>query len=227
MVVEDDTRLLTFLAAHLRAKGYHVELARDGQEALERAALFLPDLVVLDLGLPKLDGLEVLRGLRQWTQAPVIILSARGEERTKVEALDLGADDYLTKPFSPEELLARIRAGLRRAEPKQEASPAGPLIQSGDLVVDLANRVVKVAGREVSLTRTEYELLRHLVLEADKVLSHRELLRRVWGPEYGEETEYLRTFIKQLRRKLERDPSRPRHLLTQPGVGYRFRVAQP
>ena len=224
LVVDDDPKILTFVSAQLRLKGYQVEMAKDGPEALERATLTLPDLVILDLGLPRIDGLTVLSRLRQWSQAPVIILSAHGEEKTKVEALDLGADDYLTKPFGIDELLARMRAALRRAEHPAEATPDQPVVAVADIRIDLAARMVTRGGQVVGLTRTEYELLRHLVLNAEKVLTHRDLLQRVWGPDYGEETEYLRTFVKQLRRKLEADPSRPRYILTQPGVGYRFHI---
>ncbi|MFN3973984.1 MAG: response regulator transcription factor [Dehalococcoidia bacterium] len=221
LVVEDDARLCRFLVDLLRRQDYQAEMALDGNQALTVAETFQPHLVVLDLALPGLNGLEVLQRLRQWSTAPVIVLSGRGEEALKVKALDMGADDYLTKPFSPPELLARIRALLRRAEhtPPGHAPAA---LSFGDLTIDFSARLVKRGGKEVPLTRTEFALLQVLAANAGKVLTHKELLQQVWGPEYGEEAEYLRTFIKQLRRKLEPDPSRPRYILTQPGVGYRF-----
>lgn len=221
LVVEDDARLSRFLVDLLRRQGYQAEMALEGNQALQVAEALQPHLVVLDLVLPSLNGLEVLQRLRQWSTAPVIVLSGRGEEALKVKALDLGADDYLTKPFSPPELLARIRALLRRAE-HAPASPTPSILTFGDLVIDFGARLVKRAGKEVPLTRTEFALLQVLATNAGKVLTHKELLQQVWGPEYGEEAEYLRTFIKQLRRKLEPDPSRPRYIRTQPGVGYRF-----
>ncbi len=223
LAVDDDPKLLAFVAKRLRSEGYSVETALNGREALDKALVNQPDLVLLDLTMPVMDGIEVLTGLRQWYDGPIIILSVTDDGGQKVEALDLGADDYLTKPFGMEELVARVRSALRRVERLAQArSVAGSLISAGELEMDLARRKVTRAGSEVPLTRTEYELLRCLASNAGKVMTHRELLREVWGPEYGEETEYLRTFIKQLRRKLEPDPSRPVHLLTQPGRGYRF-----
>jgi two-component system KDP operon response regulator KdpE len=222
LVVDDDPKILAFVTSHLKAQGYEVTTARDGQEAIEQAALSQPDLIMLDLSMPVMDGIAALERLREWFSGPIIILSATHEEREKVHALDLGADDYLTKPFSIEELLARVRAALRRAERWAAHAAEEPIIDAGRLRIDLAQRTVTADGQEVALTPTEYELLRHLASNAGKVLSHRELLQRVWGPEYGDETEYLRTFIKQLRRKLEPDPSRPQYIRTQPGIGYRF-----
>ena len=173
--------------------------------------------------MPVMDGIEALVRLREWYEGPIIILSATDEERKKVEALDKGADDYLTKPFGIPELLARVRSAMRRANAAHQSPSADEsVVEAGDVRIDLARRTVKKDGDEVSLTRTEYELLRFLAMNAGKVLTHRELLREVWGPEYGEETEYLRTFVKQLRRKLEQDPSRPTLLVTQPGLGYRL-----
>ncbi len=220
LVVDDDLQVLRLVGAHMRTQGYRVVTARDGVEALERASLEPPDLVVLDLVLPKLDGIQTMMRLREWCQAPVVVLSAYGDEQRKVQALDLGADDYVTKPFGIAELLARVRAVMRRAAAARRAN-ATAVIEVGPIRLDMARRQVLVNGREVHLTRTEYDLLRHLATNAGKVLTHRELLQ-VWGPEYGEELEILRTFIKQLRKKLEPDPSHPRYLLTVPGVGYRL-----
>ncbi len=175
--------------------------------------------------MPVMDGIETLTSLRTWYEGPIVILSATDEEKKKVEALDLGADDYLTKPFGVPELLARVRSAFRRADRTSRAGGVeGAVVVAGEMRIDLSRRTVSRGGKEVSLTRTEYELLRCLAVNAGKVLSHRELLREVWGPEYGEETEYLRTFIEQLRRKLEPNPSRPVHLVTQPGLGYRLVV---
>jgi two-component system KDP operon response regulator KdpE len=225
LLVDDDTKLTAFVARHLRGEGYHLDTAMDGQEALDKATTRPPDLVLLDLSMPVMDGIEALTRLRQWYEQPIIILSATDEEQQKVRALDLGADDYLTKPFGLAELTARVRSALRRADQIGQSHGGEGVVQVGDdVVIDLSKRTVTRRGTDVSLTRTEYELLRHLASNPGKVLTHRELLREVWGPEYGEETEYLRTFIKQLRRKLEANPSRPAHMLTQPGIGYRLVV---
>jgi two-component system KDP operon response regulator KdpE len=220
LVVDDDATIRTFVGANLRARGYQVQTAPDGEVGLETAARTLPDLVILDLAMPRLDGLGFLGRFREWSAAPVLVLSALGEERRKVEALDAGADDYLTKPFGVEELLARVRVLLRRGTLPEV--PNEPSIEAGDLRVDLAAHLVWRAGQEVPLTRTEFALLRELALNAGKVLPHRHLLQHVWGPEYGAETDYLRTFMAQLRKKLEIEPAHPRYLLTQPGVGYRL-----
>ncbi len=225
LIVDDDPKIVAFIARQLRADGYDVESAMDGSEGVDKAAEFQPNLILLDISMPVMDGIEALVRLREWYEGPIIILSATDEERKKVEALDKGADDYLTKPFGIPELLARVRSAMRRANMVHNSSSADEsVVEAGDVKIDLAHRTVKKNGGEVSLTRTEYELLRYLALNAGKVLTHRELLREVWGPEYGEETEYLRTFVKQLRRKLERDPSRPTLLVTQPGLGYRLTV---
>ena len=225
LIVDDDPNLSAFVGRQLRAEGYSTETAVDGQDALDKAAKKPPGLVLLDLSMPVMDGIETLTSLRRWYEGPIVILSATDEERKKVEALDLGADDYLTKPFGVPELLARVRSAFRRADRTARAgSVEGPVVVAGEMRIDLSRRTVCRGGKEVSLTRTEYELLRCLAVNAGQVLSHRELLREVWGPEYGEETEYLRTFIKQLRRKLEPNPSRPVHLVTQPGLGYRLVV---
>jgi two-component system KDP operon response regulator KdpE len=203
----------------LSAHGYTVFEAGSGQAAISAILADRPDLVILDLGLPDLDGIEITRLLREWTRIPVIILSVRGQEADKIAALDAGADDYLTKPFGTGELLARMRAALRHAGPPSE----GPVFTSGELTVDLARRVVTVGEHEVQLTPTEYDLLRALVTHAGKVLTHHQLLREVWGMGYEEELHMLRVNISNLRRKIEPDPTRPRYLLTEPGVGYRLR----
>jgi two-component system, OmpR family, KDP operon response regulator KdpE len=230
LCVEDDTQMRAFLLAQLKARGYHVQAVTDGAQAIDLAAIFQPQLVLLDLSLPTLDGLTFLRRLREWSRAPVIVLSARDEEPVKVKALDQGADDYLTKPFSLNELLARVRVALRRADETERLRRSA---MSGDtqrlvyhcggddgLLVDYARRSVRSGGKDIHLTPTEYDLLCELTRNAGKVLTHRELLQRVWGPEYSSEKTYLRTFIRHLRRKLEPDPTQPRFLLNEPGVGY-------
>jgi two-component system KDP operon response regulator KdpE len=223
LLVDDDSQILAFVSRQLRNAAYTVDLARNGQEALDRAAENLPDLVVLDLTMPVMDGVQTILRLREWTAVPIIVLSARSEEELKVRALDAGADDYLTKPFSLQELLARVRSSLRRSQRAVAGVVLGlPHIAVHGVEIDLSRREVRREGVEVPLTRTEYELLHFLAANDGKVVSHRQLLQEVWGPEYGEEREYLRTFIKQLRRKLEADPGRPQILLTQPGVGYRL-----
>lgn len=219
LIADDEPKIRMFLRANLEARGYKVYLARDGVEAVEIAGRVLPDLIVLDVNMPHMDGIEACRQIREWADMPIIILSVREDEKDKVRALDEGADDYITKPFGVEELLARIRVALRRSA---GVTTDVPIFTAGDLEVDLSKRVVKQRGRNVKLTRTEYELLAYLVSNCEKVLTHRELLNNVWGPEYGEETEYVRTFINQLRRKIEDDPSNPRFILTEPRVGYRF-----
>ncbi|MDP6454391.1 MAG: response regulator transcription factor [SAR202 cluster bacterium] len=223
LIIDDDPKLLAFVGRRLRQEQFMVETALNGRDGLDSASARPPSLVLLDLSMPVMNGIETLTSLRQWYDGPIIILSATEEEHQKVEALDLGADDYLTKPFGLEELVARVRSALRRVHRVAQSQVNNdPIINAGHLSIDLGHRTVTRDDAEVSLTRTEYELLRCLASNTDKVMTHRELLREVWGPEYGEETEYLRTFIKQLRRKLEPDPSRPIHLLTQPGRGYRF-----
>jgi two-component system KDP operon response regulator KdpE len=220
LVVDDEPQILRSLRTTLASHGYDVQTAATGEEALAAVDGRLPDLVVLDLVLPGLSGLEVCRRLRARSSLPIVVLSARGDERDKVAALDLGADDYLTKPFGVNELLARIRAALRRA-----AGARGPsaVVEAGALRVDFDRRQVTRDGAEVRLTPTEFDLLKILVANAGRVLTHGYLLRTVWGPEYEGESQLLRVFIGQLRRKVERDPSRPQHILTEPGVGYRFR----
>ena len=219
LVVDDEQPILRALGANLRARGYGVDLAPTGEEALTLAARHRPDAVILDLGLPGLTGIEVIEGLRGWTAMPIIVLSARGAERDKVAALDAGADDYVTKPFGMDELLARLRASLRRSAP----APESAVVETPDFVVDLvAKRVRSAAGDEVRLTPTEWGLVEVLVRNAGKLVAQRQLLRDVWGPQYGEETNYLRVHMAHIRRKLEPEPSRPRYFVTEPGMGYRF-----
>ena len=220
LVVDDEPQILRSLRMTLAGHGYDVQTAATGEEALDATEGRLPDLVVLDLVLPGLSGLEVCRRLRERSSLPILVLSARGDERDKVAALDLGADDYLTKPFGVNELLARIRAALRRA-----AGARGPaaVLEAGDLRIDVDRRVVARGGVEVRLTPTEFDLLKTLASHAGRVLTHGYLLRAVWGPEYESDSQVLRVFIGQLRRKVEPDAARPRHIITEPGVGYRFR----
>ncbi len=220
LVVDDEPAIRRFLRTSLAAHDYIVFEAINGKAALAAVAAHRPDLVILDLGLPDVDGIEVTRRLREWTQIPIIIVTVQEQERAKIAALDAGADDYVTKPFGMGELLARMRASLRRA-----ASPAGePVFSAGQLTVDLGRRLVAVGAREVQLTPTEYDLLRALVVNAGKVLTHRQLLRQVWGVGYETETHLLRVNMSNLRHKLEPDAARPSYILTEPGVGYRLRV---
>jgi two-component system KDP operon response regulator KdpE len=221
LVVDDEPAIRRFLCTSLTAHDYTVFEAVNGQEALAAVLAHRPDLVILDLGLPDLDGTEVTRLLREWTAVPIIILTVQDQEGAKIAALDAGADDYVTKPFGMGELLARMRVALRRA-----VSPAGsPIFTTGELTVDLARRLVTVGGRDVQLTPTEYDLLRMLVAHAGKVLTHRQLLRQVWGIAYQDETHLLRVNMSNLRHKLEPDASRPTIIVTEPGVGYRLRVS--
>jgi len=220
LVVEDEPQMMRFLRATLPSQGYRVAEAATGQQGLVEAAMRSPDLVLLDLGLPDMDGVEVMRRLREWSAIPVIVLSARGQEGDKIQALDAGADDYLTKPFGIGELLARVRVALRHLA--GAAGPAEVVFETGELKVDLGARRVFVGEREVRMTRTEYRLLALLVKHAGKVVTHRQLLKDVWGPNAVEETHYLRVYMGQLRQKLEADPARPRYLLTETGVGYRL-----
>ncbi|MFC0004889.1 response regulator [Micromonospora siamensis] len=220
LVVDDEPQILRALRINLRARGYDVEVAATGAAALKAAAGHPPDLVVLDLGLPDLDGGEVIRGLRGWSSVPIIVLSGRAGSEDKVAALDAGADDYVTKPFGVDELLARIRAVTRRLAP----TATGPALRVGRHTVDLADRTVtRDDGAEVRLTPTQWAMLEKLLRNPGKLVSQRQLLQDVWGPEYREETNYLRQYMAQLRRKLEDDPARPRHLITEPGMGYRYR----
>ncbi len=222
LVVDDELSIIKFLRANLEARDYVVLAAMDGAEAIQTIEMELPDLVILDIMMPKLDGFEVCRRLREWSQIPVIMLSAQGDESDKVKCLDLGADDYITKPFGASELIARVKAVLRRTE-AATAIPTQPSFTSGDLEVNFAQRQVTVAGKEVKLTPTEYTLLQEFALNAGKVLTHTYLLNKVWGPEYREEREYLHVFVRRLRAKLEPDPTNPKYIMTVPGVGYQFR----
>jgi len=220
LVVDDEPAIQRFLNTALSAEGYTVFAAASGAEALSAVVAHRPDLIILDLGLPDMDGSEVTRRVREWASVPIIILSVRGQEGDKIDALDAGADDYLTKPFGAAELLARLRVALRRASP----SDSGPVFVSGDLMVDLTRRLVTVAGAEVQLTPTEYDILRALVTRAGKVLTDHHILRQVWGAGYEQDAHMLRVNVSNLRRKLEPDPSRPTFILTEPGVGYRLRA---
>ena len=220
LVVDDELAIRRFLRASLSAQGYQIFEAASGEHALQAAAADRPDLVILDLGLPDLDGVEVTRRLREWSKVPVIILSVRGHEQDKIAALDAGADDYLTKPFGIGELLARMRVAMRHgAQPADE-----PVVTVGDLTVDVARRLTAVAGREIALTPVEYSLLRTLAVHAGRVLTHGQLLREVWGPGYVRDGNLLRVNISKLRHKIEPEPGRPRYIVTEPGVGYRLRV---
>jgi two-component system, OmpR family, KDP operon response regulator KdpE len=219
LIVEDEPQLLRALAINLRARRYDVQTAADGTTALTLAGRRPPDLVILDLGLPDIDGIDVIHGLRGWSQIPIVVLSARQDQADKVAALDAGADDYLSKPFGMDELLARLRAALRRATPEDNQ----PAVTIGAFTVDLATKTVTGGGETVRLTPTEWHLLQVLVRNAGKLVGQPQLLRELWGPGYETQTNYLRVYMAQLRRKLEPDPSRPQHLLTEPGLGYRFR----
>ncbi|MFJ9952782.1 response regulator [Kitasatospora sp. NPDC091207] len=220
LVVDDEPQIVRALVINLKARKYEVDAAHDGASALELAAARHPDVVVLDLGLPDMDGVEVIKGLRGWTRVPIIVLSARHASDEKVEALDAGADDYVTKPFGMDELLARMRAAVRRAEPV--AGEDDSLVVTDSFTVDLAAKKVNRDGADIRLTPTEWHLLEVLVRNAGRLVSQTQLLQEVWGPAYRTETNYLRVYLAQLRRKLERDPSHPRHFITEPGMGYRF-----
>lgn len=221
LIVEDEPQLLRALRINLRARDYDVELAADGSTALKTVAVYCPDLIVLDLGLPDMDGVDVIRSVRSWTDTPIIVLSGRAGSMDKVEALDAGADDYITKPFGVEELLARMRAVTRRHTQLGDATTTARI---GQYLVDIANHTVQGPG-EVRLTPTEWQLLTMLVRNPGKLVGQRELLHTVWGPQYQTETNYLRQYMAQIRRKLEPDPAHPRQLITEPGMGYRFIAA--
>ncbi|QAY70275.1 response regulator [Xylanimonas protaetiae] len=220
LVVDDDAALARALAINLKAHGWDVTVAHNGTEALDAASSARHDVVVLDLGLPDIAGLDVIEGIRGWSHVPIVVLSARQLGEDKVDALDAGADDYVTKPFAMNELLARLRAAVRRGAPAAE--PDEPVIEAGDLVIDLARRTVTRSGEEVRLSPTEWGLLEVLVRHRGRMVGRQQLLHEVWGPAYSSETNYLRVYSAQLRRKLEQDPAHPRHILTHPGAGYRF-----
>ena len=219
LVVDDESDLVRALTINLRAHGWEVTSALGGAHALQLAATAHPDVVLLDLGLPDVPGMDVIAGIRGWSRVPIVVLSARQHGEDKVEALDAGADDYVTKPFAMNELLARLRAAVRRSAP---ASEDAGLVEAGELTVDLARRRVLRAGQEVRLTPTEWAIVEVLVRNRGRLVTRTQLLHEVWGPGYGTETNYLRVYTAQLRRKLEADPSHPRHLITHPGAGYRF-----
>jgi two-component system KDP operon response regulator KdpE len=223
LVVDDEPQILRGLGTNLRARGYDVETAPDGERALEVAARTHPDVVILDLGLPGIDGVDVIRGLRAWTATPIIVLSARDQEQDKVEALDAGADDYVSKPFGMDELLARLRAAERRVTPGEEDA----VVVTDDFRVDLSAKRVTGSDGDIRLTPTEWHLVEILIRHPGKLISQRQLLQEVWGPQYQDETNYLRVYMAQIRRKLEPDPARPRYFITEPGMGYRFEPKEP
>lgn len=220
LIVEDEQKIRRFLEAALSAQGFRVAEAVDGKTALALITLKTPNVVILDLGLPDVDGLDVTRRLREWTNVPILVLSARGGENDKIAALDAGADDYITKPFGVGELVARVRAAIRRSETPQ--GDQAPIFEVGELKVDFTNRKVELSGAEVKLTPTEYRLLNILTKHAGKVILHDQLLKEVWGPAAAGETQYLRVYMASLRRKIEKDPARPIYILTETGIGYRF-----
>lgn len=223
LIVDDEPQITRVLRTGMSTRGYDVRVAADGEAALDTFNDWHPDLVITDLSMPNMNGLELCRRLRLISQIPIIVLSVRGEEKTKVEALDAGADDYITKPFGIEELLARVRASLRRAAAVTDE--ASTILEAGDFRLDLRSYSVTVAGHEIHLTPKEFELLAHLVRHAGRVMTHRSLLAAIWGGNYVEQTEYLRVFIGQLRKKIESDPSTPRYIVTEPWIGYRFNPA--
>ncbi|HET6277364.1 MAG TPA: response regulator [Candidatus Polarisedimenticolia bacterium] len=225
LLIEDEPEIRRFLRNTLPHHGYRLYEAVSGADGLAQAQARNPDLVLVDLGLPDMDGLDLIRKLREWTQTPIIVLSARGQEQVKVTALDGGADDYMTKPFGVEELLARLRTALRHSARSQVESGEGEIFTSGDLKIDLVRRHVYVGEKEMHLTPIEYKLLATLAKHAGLVMTHRQLLKEVWGPLHVEESQYLRVYMRQLRHKLEVDPARPRYLLTELGVGYRLSTA--
>jgi two-component system KDP operon response regulator KdpE len=220
LVIDDEPQILRAIRTILTEKKFRVTTASRGEEGLTLAATMVPDLIILDLGLPDMDGVEVCSRLREWTQTPVIILSVRDSERDKVAALDMGADDYLTKPFGIEELLARVRVALRHAGSRKEEQ--SKIVKAGPVTIDLVWHIVKRGDEEIKLTGIEYKLLAYLASNHHRVLTHQSILSHVWGPEDADHTEYLRVYMRQLRKKLEDDPERPQYILTEPGIGYRF-----
>ncbi|MGW2449640.1 response regulator, partial [Streptomyces sp. NPDC001704] len=223
LVVEDEPQLVRALEINLKARAYEVDSATDGAGALQLAAVRPPDAVLLDLGLPDMDGIEVMRRLRSWCRAPILVVSARNTSDEKVEALDSGADDYITKPFSMDELLARLRVATRRVEPAARSADGG-VVTTQAFTLDLLAKKARRAGRDVRLTPTEWHLLEVLIRNRGRLVSQRQLLQEVWGPSYRTQSNYLRVYMAQLRRKLETDPAHPRYLITSPGMGYRFEV---
>lgn len=220
LIVDDEPAILRAVSTNLARHGFQVRAAQTGQDAMDGVASFRPDLVLLDLGLPDMDGFDVIRRLRERSGVPIVVLSVRGQERDKVKALDGGADDYLTKPFGVDELLARVRVALRHLA--RPGAGTAAIFRTGQLQVDLEHRRVTLSEHELSLTPTEYELLKAFIAHPDKVLTDRMLLQRVWGPEYGDEAHYLHVYVARLRKKIEADPQNPRYLRTEPGVGYRL-----
>ena len=218
LIIDDEVQIRRLLRLSLLAHGYEIREATTGQEGLQQVPLIRPDLIILDLSLPDMDGLDVLKRIREWSGAPVIILSVKNSEKDKVDLLDAGANDYLTKPFGMNELLARMRATLRHSLP----DTSDGIFKTGNLCIDFSRRLVTKEGRELKMTPTEYSLLRYLALNAGKVLTHNQIIRELWGPESQPDTSYLRVYVLQLRRKIEDEPSRPRILITEPGVGYRL-----
>lgn len=218
LVVDDEKQIRRMLRAALEGYGYNIGEAASGREGLSQTSIFHPDVIILDLGLPDLDGIEVIQRLREWTQIPIIVLSVREHEDDKIKALDVGADDYVTKPFSMGELIARLRAAIRRTAKSEDS----PIFAFGELSIDLAHRNVTVRGEDIKLTPTEYEVLKYLAQQAGRVVTHRQLLLAVWGSNYQEHSQYLRVYIGQLRHKIETDPSQPAYIITEPGVGYRL-----
>jgi len=224
LVVDDDPAILKLVCTNLKARGYRVSTAMDGEECLQVVESDFVNLIILDIMMPRLDGVEVCRRVREWSDVPIIVLSARGDEKDKVRCLELGADDYLTKPFGIAELMARVKTALRHSG-STRAAPARSSFASGDLEINFAMRRVTVGGREVELTPTEYSLLQHLAVNVDRVLTHNMILQNVWGNEYNSEKEYLRVFVGRLRKKLELDPKNPQYIQTVPGVGYHLAAA--
>ena len=218
LIVDDEPQIRKLLTVSLKAHGFITDEAATGKEGINQAAFFKPDLMIIDLGLPDIDGNEVIRAIREWSNAPIIILTAHDQEKEKIESLDAGADDYVTKPFSMGELMARMRVCLRR----MAAGESEPILSCGGLTVDLIQRRVSVDGREVKLTPTEYEIMKLLAQNAGRVLTHKQLLKAVWGNAYDEDTHYIRVYIGQLRRKIEKDPAQPKYIITESGVGYRL-----
>lgn len=218
LIIDDEASIRKLLKVALTSHGYEVSEAVCGKEGIEKAATYRPDIIILDLGLPDIDGLDVIRLLREWSKIPIIILSVKEQENDKISALDLGADDYVTKPFNMGELIARIRAALRHAAGTEDQ----PILVFGDLIIDILHRRIKVDDKEIKLSPIEYALIKHLAIHGGKVLTQKQLLITVWGPTYEKDAQYLRVYMGQLRRKIEQDPSHPRHIITEPGVGYRL-----